>query len=105
MGQAEEYLKKPLRVKELLNDAYKKASEKKEMGTIAHEVWESLQTLIRLIKAAVTGEYTGIPTSYYYWGYCRIALFFNAYWFCTRFYSGNWFAGRCGFAGLVHDQH
>jgi uncharacterized membrane protein YkvA (DUF1232 family) len=63
LGQAEEYFKKPLRVKELLNNAYKKASEKKDVGTIAHEVWESLQILSRLIKAAVTGEYTGIPTS------------------------------------------
>ncbi|MGV3587999.1 MAG: YkvA family protein [Adhaeribacter sp.] len=63
LGKAEEYAKKPLRVKELLNDTYKKASEKKDLGTLAHEVWESLQTLSRLIKAAVTGEYTGIPTS------------------------------------------
>lgn len=63
LAQAEEYFKKPLRVKELLNDAYKKASEKKDIGTIAHDVWENLQTLSRLIKAAVTGEYTGIPTS------------------------------------------
>ena len=63
LGRAEEYMKKPLRVKELLNDTYKKASEKKDLGTLAHDVWESLQTLSRLIKAAVTGEYTGIPTS------------------------------------------
>jgi uncharacterized membrane protein YkvA (DUF1232 family) len=63
MGQAEAYLKKPLRVKELLNDAYKKASDNKDVGTIAHDVWENLQTLFRLIKAAATGEYTGIPTS------------------------------------------
>ena len=61
--QAEEYLKKPLRVKELLNDAYKKASEKKDIGTIAHDVWENLQTLTRLIRAAVAGEYHGMPTS------------------------------------------
>src|SRR3712207_5304918 len=63
LGKAEEYLKKPLRIKQLLNDAYKKASQKKDVGTIAHEVWESLQTLSRMIKAAVSGEYTGIPTS------------------------------------------
>jgi uncharacterized membrane protein YkvA (DUF1232 family) len=62
LGKAEEYLKKPLRIKQLLNDAYKKASERKDVGTIAHEVWESLQILSRMIKAAVTGEYTGIPT-------------------------------------------
>ncbi|QMU26970.1 YkvA family protein [Adhaeribacter radiodurans] len=63
LSKAEEYLKKPLRVKKLLNDAYTKASQKKDVGTIAHEAWESLQTLSRMIKAAVSGEYTGIPTS------------------------------------------
>ena len=63
LGKAEEYAKKPIRVKELLNDAYKKASDKKDFGSIAHEVWENLQVLSRMIKAAVTGEYHGIPTS------------------------------------------
>lgn len=62
LAKAEEYIKKPLRIKQLLNDAYQKASEKKDVGTIAHEVWESLQTLSRMIKTAVSGEYTGIPT-------------------------------------------
>lgn len=62
LNKAEAYLKKPLRIKDLLNDAYKKASERKDIGTIAHDVWESLQTLSRLIKAAASGEYTGIPT-------------------------------------------
>ncbi|MGV3502346.1 MAG: YkvA family protein [Adhaeribacter sp.] len=63
LSRAEEYLKKPSRVKDLLSDTYKKASEKKDVGTLASEVWESLQTLSRLIKAAVSGEYTGIPTA------------------------------------------
>lgn len=62
LGRAEEYLKKPLRVKELLNDAYTKASEKKDFGTIASEVWESMQVLMRMIKASVSGDYHGIPT-------------------------------------------
>jgi len=62
MNRAEEYLKKPSRLKDLINDAYKKASEKKDIGTIAHDVWENIQTLSRMIKAAATGEYTGIPT-------------------------------------------
>lgn len=61
LGKAEDYIKKPSRVKDLINDTYKKASENKDIGTIAHEVWESVQTLSRLIKAAVSGEYTGIP--------------------------------------------
>ena len=63
LSRAEGYLKKPSRVKDLISDTYKKASDKKDVGTIAHEVWESLQTLSRLIKAAVAGEYTGIPTA------------------------------------------
>lgn len=63
LKKAEEYVKQPLRVKELLNDAYQKASEKKDFGTIAGEVFESLTTLSRLIKASVSKEYTGIPTA------------------------------------------
>ena len=63
LNKAEGYLKQPLRIKQLLNDAYKKASEKKDFGTIAHEVWENLQTLGRLIKASVSGDYHGVPTS------------------------------------------
>nr|WP_062542939.1 YkvA family protein [Rufibacter tibetensis] len=59
--KAEDYLKQPLRIKTLLNDAYKKASERKDFGTIAAEVMESLGTLTRLIKASVSGEYHGIP--------------------------------------------
>src|SRR6476620_541688 len=62
LGRAGEYLKKPLRIQELLNDAYKKASEKKEFGAIAHEVWENLQVLSRMIKSSATGDYHGIPT-------------------------------------------
>lgn len=63
LKRAEEYIKKPLRVKQLLNDAYQKASEKRDFGSIAHEVWESMQVLSRMIKASVTGEYHGVPTS------------------------------------------
>ncbi len=62
LGRAENYVKKPLRIKQLLNDSYKKAAEKKDIGQIAHEVWASLQILFRLIGAAVTGKYHGIPT-------------------------------------------
>lgn len=77
LSKAEEYIKKPLRVKQLLNDAYTKASEKKDVGTIAHEVWESLQTLSRMIKAAVSGEYTGIPTSTVVGGIAVILYFLS----------------------------
>jgi uncharacterized membrane protein YkvA (DUF1232 family) len=62
LHKAESYLKQPLRIKQLLNDAYHKASEKKDIGHIAHEAWESLQTLFRLVRYAASGEYTGVPT-------------------------------------------
>ncbi|WP_210463227.1 YkvA family protein [Rufibacter roseolus] len=61
LHKAEEYLKQPLRIKTLLNDAYQKAAEKKDFGTIASEAVESVTTLSRLIKASVSGEYHGIP--------------------------------------------
>lgn len=61
LRKAESYLKQPLRIKQLLNDAYQKASAKKDVGHIAHEAWESLQTLFRLVKSAASGEYTGMP--------------------------------------------
>jgi uncharacterized membrane protein YkvA (DUF1232 family) len=63
VGKAEEYIKRPTRMKQLLNDAYQKASEKNDVGTLAHEAWETLQTLFRLIRTSVSGEYTGLPTS------------------------------------------
>ncbi len=62
LGRAEDYLKKPLRVKGLLNDAYTKAAAKKDIGQIAAEVWENFQLLFRMIGAAVSGKYHGIPT-------------------------------------------
>ncbi|WP_394346424.1 YkvA family protein [Hymenobacter metallicola] len=62
VGKAEEYIKRPTRIKQLLNDAYQKASAKNDVGTIAQEAWESLQVLFRLIKTSVSGEYTGVPT-------------------------------------------
>ncbi|AHJ95904.1 hypothetical protein Hsw_0309 [Hymenobacter swuensis DY53] len=63
VGKAEEYIKKPTRMKQLLNDAYTKASDKKDVGSIAHEAWETLQTMLRLVRTSVSGEYTGLPTS------------------------------------------
>ena len=48
-------------MKTLLTDAYKKASEKNDVGTLAHEAWETLQSMFRLIKASMSGEYTGVP--------------------------------------------
>ncbi|GAB2948498.1 hypothetical protein GCM10027048_11760 [Hymenobacter coalescens] len=62
LHKAEGYLRQPLRIKQLLNEAYQKASDKKDIGHLAHEAWESMQTLFRLVKFAASGEYTGIPT-------------------------------------------
>ncbi len=61
LNTAEGYIKQPTRMKKLLTDAYQKASQKNEVGTLAHEAWETLQTMFRLIKASISGEYTGVP--------------------------------------------
>lgn len=58
---AEGYITQPSRLKKLLVDAFNKAREKKEVGAIAHEVWDTLQSLFRLIKLSISGEYTGVP--------------------------------------------
>jgi len=63
LAAAESYIKQPSRLKTLLVDAFNKAREKKELGTLAHEAWETLQSLFRLIKLSASGEYTGVPTS------------------------------------------
>jgi uncharacterized membrane protein YkvA (DUF1232 family) len=63
LAAAEGYIKQPTRLKKLLTDAYAKASEKKELGTLAHEAWETLQSLFRLIKLSISGEYTELPSS------------------------------------------
>ncbi|ARS37912.1 YkvA family protein [Pontibacter actiniarum] len=62
LEKAEAYLKHPSQVAKLVSDALKKATAKKGVGALAGEVWESLQLLSRMIKAASTGEYKGIPT-------------------------------------------
>lgn len=58
---AEAYIQQPTRLKQLLTDAYQKASQKNEVGTLAQEAWVTLQSLFRLVKAAASGEYTGVP--------------------------------------------
>ncbi len=63
LASAESYIKQPSRLKTLLMDAFNKAREKKEIGALAHEAWETLQSLFRLIKLSASGEYTGVPTS------------------------------------------
>lgn len=63
LAAAENYIKQPTRLKKLLLDAFNKAREKKEIGALAHEAWDTLQSLFRLIKLSVAGEYTGVPTT------------------------------------------
>ncbi len=75
--KAEGYVKQPLRIKDLLNDAYSKASERKDFGTIAGEVMDSLGTLSRMIKSAVSKEYHGIPNSVLVMGVAVIIYFLS----------------------------
>lgn len=63
LKKAEKYLKHPSEIASLLNEAFKKATAQKSVGTLAAEAWESLQLLSRMIKAATSGEYKGIPTT------------------------------------------
>jgi uncharacterized membrane protein YkvA (DUF1232 family) len=63
LAKAEKYLKHPMEVTKLLNDAFKKATAKKSMGSLAAEAWENLQLLLRMIKSAMSGDYKGIPTT------------------------------------------
>lgn len=75
MEKAERYLKHPAEVTKLLNDAFKKATAKKSVGTLAAEAWENLQILSRMIKSAVGGEYKGIPTTVLVGGVAVIIYF------------------------------
>lgn len=63
LEKAETYLEHPSKIAQLVADAMKKASANKGVGAMVGEVWESLQLLTRMIKAAMAGEYNGIPSS------------------------------------------
>ena len=63
LGKAENYLRQPTLLRKLLLDSYTKAQQKNELGNLAHEAWTTLQTLFRLIKASVAGDYTGVPAT------------------------------------------
>ncbi|WP_242926488.1 YkvA family protein [Pontibacter vulgaris] len=77
LKKAERYLQHPMQVTKLLNDAFKKATAKKNIGALAGEVWENLQLLSRLIKSAVAGEYKGIPTTTLVGGIAVIIYFLS----------------------------
>ncbi|AMJ67317.1 hypothetical protein AXW84_19250 [Hymenobacter sp. PAMC 26628] len=63
LGKAEKYIQQPTLLRKLLTDAYTKAQQKNELGGLAHEAWTTLQSLFRLIRASVAGDYTGVPSS------------------------------------------
>ncbi|MCX2742014.1 YkvA family protein [Pontibacter anaerobius] len=63
LQKAEAYLKHPSEVAKLVSETLKKATAKKGVGALAGEVWENLQLLTRMLKAASSGEYKGIPTA------------------------------------------
>jgi uncharacterized membrane protein YkvA (DUF1232 family) len=75
LKKAEKYLEHPSQVAKLLNDAFKKATAKKSLGAIAAEVWESFQVLSQMIRAAVNGEYKGIPNTVLVGGVAVILYF------------------------------
>lgn len=62
LEKAEAYLKHPTEIAKLITETLKKATAKKGVGALAGEVWENLQLLTRMIKAASSGDYKGIPT-------------------------------------------
>lgn len=63
LQKAERYLKHPAEVAALLQEAFRKATAQKSVGALASEAWESLQLLSRMLRAATSGEYKGIPTA------------------------------------------
>ncbi|GAB3823672.1 YkvA family protein [Pontibacter rugosus] len=63
LEKAESYLKRPTEVAKLVSETLKKATAKKGVGAMAGEVWESLQLLTRMIKAASSGDYKEIPAA------------------------------------------
>ncbi len=58
--KAEKYMNNPGEAKRLLNEAVNKASQNK--GGPLKEIWDSLQTLLSLIRDWISGEYRGLPS-------------------------------------------
>jgi len=63
LASAEQYIQQPSRLKDVLVKAFNKARENKEVGTLAHDAWETIQSLVRLVRLSVAGKYTGLPTT------------------------------------------
>ncbi|MGM0834783.1 MAG: YkvA family protein [Bacillota bacterium] len=60
-NKASEYLKDTNKLKDLLKRAEKKAKKKEEDKGFVREAWESLKTMIELVKAYIKGDYRNIP--------------------------------------------
>jgi uncharacterized membrane protein YkvA (DUF1232 family) len=58
--KAEDYVRDPQRTQELLSSALKKASSRRSDPKLTDEIWDYLQTAVRLVQATVRGEYTGL---------------------------------------------
>jgi uncharacterized membrane protein YkvA (DUF1232 family) len=58
--KAEEYVRDPQRTQELLSSALKKASSRRNDPKLTDDIWDYLQTAVRLVQATMRGEYTGL---------------------------------------------
>jgi uncharacterized membrane protein YkvA (DUF1232 family) len=60
-GRALRYLRDPQKLQTLVQEGWTKAGASGGRGVLA-EVWESLRTLLRLIRAYARGDYRDVPT-------------------------------------------
>jgi uncharacterized membrane protein YkvA (DUF1232 family) len=60
-GRALRYLRDPEKLQDLVQQGWTKAGAAGGRGVLA-EVWESLRTLLRLIRAYARGDYRDVPT-------------------------------------------
>lgn len=58
--KAEDYVRDPQKTQELLSSALKKASSRRSDPKLTDEIWDYLQTAVRLVQATIRGEYTGL---------------------------------------------
>jgi len=60
--KAEDYVRDPQKTQELLTSALNKASSRRSDPKLTDEIWDYLQTAVRLVQATVRGEYTGLSS-------------------------------------------
>ncbi len=59
-NKAEEYARDPEKTRKLVDEALKKARQKKKRGPLG-EVWKYLTAIIRLVRAYARRQYTDVP--------------------------------------------